>query len=105
MVFVRLLPIIPNLPDELRRFILMSGRCDPNRRFQDMDEAMAVLRPLTQDNGLPKNDLTIEKKKRTSFFLTFTDENQAALKRLVDVFKADAQALGVDVKTITNQDH
>ena len=61
-------PIIPNLPDELRRFILMSGRCDPNRRFQDMDEAMAVLRPLTQDNGLPKNDLTIEKKKRASFF-------------------------------------
>jgi serine/threonine protein kinase len=38
--------IIPDIPDELRGFILKSARCDPDRRYQDMDQAMAVLRPL-----------------------------------------------------------
>jgi len=55
--------IIPDIPDELRGFILNSARCDPDQRYQDMDQAMAVLRPLAQDNRLPRNGLTIEKKK------------------------------------------
>jgi tRNA A-37 threonylcarbamoyl transferase component Bud32 len=38
--------IIPDIPDELRGFILKSARCDPDQRYQDMDQAMAVLRPL-----------------------------------------------------------
>jgi hypothetical protein len=70
-----------------------------------MDQAMAVLRPLVQDNRLPRNALTIEKRKSSSLFLTYSDENQPALKRLVDVFKANAQQLGVDVKMTDNPDH
>jgi serine/threonine protein kinase len=38
--------IIPDIPDELRRFILKSARRDPDQRYQDMDQAMAVLSPL-----------------------------------------------------------
>jgi CRP-like cAMP-binding protein/tRNA A-37 threonylcarbamoyl transferase component Bud32 len=38
--------IIPDMPDELRRFILKSARCDPDQRYPNMDQAMAVLRPL-----------------------------------------------------------
>jgi len=38
--------IIPDIPDELRRFILKSARCDRDQRYQDMDQAMAVLGPL-----------------------------------------------------------
>jgi serine/threonine protein kinase len=96
--------IIPDIPDELREFILQSARCDPDQRFQDMDQAMAVLRPLAQDIRLPRDGLSIEEKKRASLFLTYKDENQPALKRLLDVFKANAQELGVDVKMIDNQD-
>jgi serine/threonine protein kinase len=44
--------IIPDIPDELRGFILKSARCDPDQRYQDMDQAMAILRPLAQDNRL-----------------------------------------------------
>jgi tRNA A-37 threonylcarbamoyl transferase component Bud32 len=96
--------IIPGIPDELRRFILMSGRCDPNRRFQDMDQAMAALRTLAQDSRLPINDQTIDKRKGTVLFLSYTDENQSAFKRLVDVFKADARKLGVKVEITDNPD-
>jgi predicted Ser/Thr protein kinase len=97
--------IIPDIPDELREFILKSARCDPDQRYQDMDQAMEVLRPLAQDNKLPRNALTIEKKNRSSLFLTYTDENQPALQRLVDVFKANAQAMGVGVKMTDNRGH
>jgi len=90
--------IRPDLPAELREFIVKSGRCDPDRRYQNMQEAMAVLRPLAQDRRLPAADISSEKKIISSLLLTYTDENQSALRQLVDAFKADVQALGADVK-------
>jgi CRP-like cAMP-binding protein/tRNA A-37 threonylcarbamoyl transferase component Bud32 len=96
--------IIPDIPDALRDFILKSARCDPDQRYQKMDQAMAVLRPLAQDIRPPRNGFTIEKKKSASLFLTYTDVNQSAFKRLLDTFKANAQDLGVDVKMIDSQD-
>jgi len=96
--------IVPDLPEALKNFILKACARDINRRYQNMDQAIGVLRPLVQHSKLPKNDLTIEKKKSSSLFLTYTDENQPALRQLVDVFKANAQKLGVDVKMTDNQD-
>jgi serine/threonine protein kinase len=96
--------VIPDIPDALREFILKSARCDPDQRYQNMDQAMAVLRPLAQHIRPSRNGLTIEKKKSASLFLTYTDVNQPAFKRLLDVFKADAQELGVDVKMIDSHD-
>ena len=46
-----------------------------------------------------------EQNKNALLFLTYTNENQLALKRLVDVFKANARELGVDVKMTDNQDY
>ncbi len=79
--------IIPDIPDELRRFILKSARCDPNQRYQDMDQAMAALRPLVQDIRLP--DRPVLTKGKALLFLTYTDENQPEFKRLVEAFKAE----------------
>lgn len=89
--------VIPDMPGELREFILKAARCDPDQRYQDMEQAMAVIRPFAQDDRQLRNDLTIDKKKSASLFLTYADENECALQRLVEGFKADAQALGVDV--------
>lgn len=97
--------IVPGLPEAFRKFILKACARDINQRYQNMDQAIAVLRPLVQDSRLQRNDLTIEKKKNSSLLLTYTDENQSALKRLVEVFKANAQALGVDVKITDNQNY
>lgn len=96
--------IIPNIPDELRRFILVSGCCDPNRRFQDMDQAMAALRPLAPESRRLSADQTIDKRKGTVLYLTHTDAIQPAFKRLVDSFMADARKLGVNVKMTDKQD-
>jgi tRNA A-37 threonylcarbamoyl transferase component Bud32 len=97
--------LIPEIPDERREFILNSACRDPDQRYQDMDQAAAILWPLVQNNRLPRSDSAIEHKKSASLFLSYTDENQSALKQLVEVFKANAQALGVDVKRTDHQDH
>ena len=97
--------MIPDVPEELRRFVLNAARCDPGQRYQDMEQAMAVLMPLVEDFRFPRVGLkTIEKRKRSSLLLTFTDENQPALSRLVEVFRAKAQELGADVKMTDNWD-
>jgi CRP-like cAMP-binding protein/tRNA A-37 threonylcarbamoyl transferase component Bud32 len=95
--------IISNIPDSLREFILKAARCDPDQRYQDMEQAIAVLRPLARDERQLKKGLKIDKKKSLSIFLTYADEKQSALQRLVDVFKADARALKADV-TITHNE-
>jgi len=90
--------IIPDIPDELREFILKSARRNPDQRYQDMDQAMVVLRPLAQNGRQPKNDVNIDNQKSASLLLTYAEESQSALQRLVDVFKADAKELGVDIR-------
>jgi CRP-like cAMP-binding protein len=60
--------LVPDIPDELRKFILKAARCDPDRRYQDVGQAMAALRPLAPDNRLPGNGPAIKKKKNSSFF-------------------------------------
>jgi CRP-like cAMP-binding protein/tRNA A-37 threonylcarbamoyl transferase component Bud32 len=56
--------IIPDMPDELRRFILKSARCDPDQRYPNMDQAMAVLRPLVYNISPAGDGLTAEKTSR-----------------------------------------
>ena len=73
------------------------SRCDPDQRYQDVGQALAALRPLAQDNRPPKDGLTMENKKNSSLFLTYTDKDQPTLNRLVDEFKANAWDLGADV--------
>ena len=96
--------IDPDIPAELRRFILKSVRCDPDRRYQDMEQAMTDLKPLVQDNRLTRNSLTTEEKKTSSLFLTYADDNQPAFRQLVEVFSAKARDLGVDIKVTDHHD-
>jgi CRP-like cAMP-binding protein len=96
--------LIPQLPQELRRFILKCGRCDPARRFQDMDEALAALKPLAHLIDWPPGTSSTDKKKMSSLILTYTDENHLELAQLVEVFKAKARDMGVAVKFKKNQD-
>ena len=96
--------MVDDIPEELRRFILKSGRRDPSRRYQDMERAMAVLKPLVDENRLSRRGSAIENKQCASLFLTYSAEKQAALKRLVNMFKINARELGVDVEVSENRD-
>jgi len=89
--------LIPDIPRELQRFILGCARCDPEQRYQDMNEALAVLQPQAQDIRLTAGEPVAEDPKSTALYLTFNDQNHQDLARLVDAFKSKAAELGVKV--------
>ncbi len=89
---------VPQLPDELRSFIMQAGRCDANQRYPDAGQALQALQPIIRRSGLTHNHLTIEKQKMSTLFLVYNQRNQMALNRLVEEFNRKAQALNVEVK-------
>lgn len=88
--------IVPDIPDSLRNFILTAARCDPDSRYQDMDQAMAELKPMMGHVRLPGR-IESPKKIHSAFILSYTDDNRDALDRLMEKFRKEAQALGADV--------
>ena len=91
--------MIPDIPDELRKFIVRSARCDPDQRYQNMEQAVAVLMPLTENFGRRKAGLkTSAKKNSLSLVVTYADENQQDLNRLVEIFKLKVRKTGADIE-------
>ena len=60
--------------------------------------------PLVQDTGAPAKDLTFGEKKLSSLVVSHPGNNQQALARLLEEFKAKARALGADVKLADFED-
>jgi tRNA A-37 threonylcarbamoyl transferase component Bud32 len=94
--------IVPDIPEELRTFIVTAARCDPNRRYQNMDQAMETLRPLMQESTPFARPRTI-KRNRAAFIVSYTDDHRRALDRLVETFKTEARALGAEVTNVDPQ--
>ena len=96
--------IIPDIPKEIRMFILTCGRRDPDQRYPDMEQAMAALSPLVNDFRPQRNGLTIEQRERASLLITYKDDNNQAVTQLAEKFQKELQKLGADVKMIYNGD-
>jgi len=95
---------ISNLPDMMREFILTAGRCDPQERYQSADQARAVLLSLARDDWGSKSKKKTDEHKYVSLHLTYKNENQAALNRLINEFETKVLTLGVDVHLKEYQD-
>ena len=91
--------VVSDLPEALRRFILRAGRWDPAQRYQNAYQAIEALRPLAKKSKhVSQNNFTFEKRKVSTIFLAYKEEQQLALNRLIDEFSAKAQTLGVTLK-------
>jgi len=87
----------PNIPDRLRRFILKATHFDPDRRYQNMHQALEDLVPLakqmeTQDARSPEN------RKMSMLVLMYDERHQSALNLLMNDFSNRLQDLGVELK-------
>jgi serine/threonine protein kinase len=90
---------VPDLPEPLRRFILKACRRDTSERYQDMKEALADLYSM----DLPMASRYLHPKsldqKITTLRLSFKNEHQEKLSRLLDEFSFKVKELGADIKT------
>ncbi len=89
---------LPDLPEELRRFIMKASRCDANQRYQEVKQALEELKPLADRLGLTGKHLSPEKQKMTNLFLLYKEEHQKELTRLIEEFSAKAQELDIVLK-------
>ncbi len=90
--------IFPDLPEELRRFIMKASRCDANLRYQNVKQAIAELKPLADRLGLTGKPLSPEKQKMTNLFLIYKEEHQKEITRLIEEFSAKARELEIVLK-------
>jgi hypothetical protein len=94
----------PELPERLHQFILKACHRDPVQRYQDMRQALRDLQPLASEFGLSPQKVLTQKQKMTTLFLTYAEDQQVALNRLMEEFSSKAHGLGVDLKVADFRD-
>ncbi|WP_372683420.1 serine/threonine protein kinase, partial [Desulfosarcina sp.] len=90
--------LVPDIPGELRDFILTAGRCIPRKRYASMGHAMEALDPLLSQSKPIKRLKSLNHDGLSTLVLSYKKEQQADLNRLLASFRTQAQALGVAVK-------
>lgn len=86
--------LVPDIPEQLRRFILKSTRRDPAARYQNVEQALLDLNALADTIGL---ELPIKAPKTlnmTGLFLFYRDEHHEILKQLIADFGDELKKIG-----------
>jgi CRP-like cAMP-binding protein len=89
---------IPDLPQDIRQFILNCGRCDPDQRYQDIGEAREGILPLVHKPIKISQKETDEARKETIISMSYEGERQSEFTNLVEEFSARARELGAEIK-------
>jgi serine/threonine protein kinase len=90
--------VMPNLPLELREFILKATRKSPEERFQNVGEIIHYLLPLSQRLGLDVGSDAKRKSHMMGLFVFYRDEQTAMIKRLVDDFSQELGKIGTELR-------
>ena len=93
---------VPDLPEALRQFILTAGRCDPDQRYQNIDEARKAIRPLIDEPVSRSKRRGVEEHRETTIFMRYEDNRQAEFRQLMEEFNARVRKLGGELKIADN---
>ncbi|MBI4963328.1 MAG: protein kinase [Desulfomonile tiedjei] len=85
---------VPDLPEELHRFLTVATRKEPEARYQNVNQIIHDLQPLAQKLGILRSTTPAAKFNMISLFLFYRDEHQAILKKLVDDFGQELTKIG-----------
>jgi serine/threonine protein kinase len=86
---------VPDLPEELRNFLMKATRKEPADRYQNMTAIIHELQPLAHRLGMevvPPGGRCLN---LMSLFLFYRDEHKDILKRLIEDFSAEVAKTGV----------
>jgi serine/threonine protein kinase len=90
--------VAPNIPETLRQFIIKACRQDPGQRYQTVTQALDDLNRLADELGIASKRPTDEKINMTSLFIVYNENQQPAVKQLMENLRAQAEELGIDLK-------
>ena len=87
-----------DLPAGLRQFIFKACARNPAHRYADIKQAMDDLKPLAAEFEPLYRPFPSEKRCMTTLHLFYSEEQQLALKQLMEEFSVKAREIGVDLK-------
>jgi len=95
---------IPDLPDELYKFIMCATQRDPAARYESVSQALHDLGSLAEKMGVKRQPQLREEQKMMSLFLFYQDHYELALKRLVEKFSHEVNELGAELRAAEFKD-
>jgi len=90
--------LLPEISSELREFVQTAARRDPERRYPSVRHALEALRPLAERLDVTGRHVPARPRKMSNLLLFYPEEQQVALKSLMEEFSAKAQELGADLR-------
>jgi len=94
--------LVPDLPIEMRGFLLRSTRRKKSERYRSVAEILSELEPLAEGMGVQLR--TQEQRKMMSLFLFYSEEHQLTLKRLVEEFGNELKGIGAVLRAAEFKD-
>ncbi|MBN2126402.1 MAG: protein kinase [Deltaproteobacteria bacterium] len=96
--------LLPDLPDEVRDFLIRSTNRTPKKRYRNVAEILNHLMPLAEGLGVQTEPRIREQRKMMSLFLFYREEHQLPLKRLVEEFDNELKKIGAVLRAADFED-
>jgi serine/threonine protein kinase len=96
--------LVPDLPDELREFIMGSIKKKPAARFRNMSQILKILLPLAEKLDLKGQLKQGKQGKMVSMLLFYDEEHQLALNQCIDKFNNNISEIGAILRVAHFED-
>jgi CRP-like cAMP-binding protein len=96
--------VVLGLPDLFRNFILKACARNPEHRYRIAGQALEAIEPLAEQIGLSPEHAALQKRKLSTLFLMYREDQQIALNRLMEDFTDKAKQIGVILRAADFKD-
>jgi serine/threonine protein kinase len=96
--------LVPDLPDELRDFLMGSIKKEPVARFKNMSQILKKLLPLAEKLDLKVQPQQRKQGKVVSMLLFYNEEHQLALNQFIDKFSNNIGEIGATLRVAQFED-
>ena len=96
--------LVPDLPDELREFLMGSIKKEPVARFKNMSQILKKLLPLAEKLDLKVQPQQRKQRKMVSMLLFYDEEHQLALNQFIDKFSNNIGEIGATLRVAQFED-
>jgi len=96
--------VVPGIHSLFRDFIVKACARNPEDRYRNAQQAFEALEPLSKKIGLSSEQAVHQRRKLSSLFLIYREDQQIALNRLMEDFSEKAQQIGVILRATDLKD-